>query len=399
MVRRAGCARSARLATVSPDGEAQNVRVPGRPSLVPGRPREPRQLADASCSERRSADRSPGACPGVWRGGSEPVEVLLPNGMVVTCHQKHEVPLVQLEVQSYFGNGVQLKPGDTMFDVGANIGLFSLAAYHHCDRDLRIFAFEPVAAIFDLLQANCERNAGEPHVNVFRCGLSDRSGTADLAYYPRAPVLSTAYPDREADLKVLKEIVVNSLIHLAEAPLALRCLCWVPRRLRERLVDYALRRALVPVTTPCQMRTLSEVVAGIRGRPHRPVESRRREGGARRAQRHRRRRLAEIRQVVVEVHDLDHRVETTAQIADGSRATPDQRGATAHAEGHQHLHDLRGAEPLRAWLTGRREVSPRARSGRRAVRAAPARAAAPAPRSRPGAPARPPHRAGCRDRH
>ena len=147
------------------------------------------------------------------------VEVLLPNGMVVTCHQKHEVPLVQLEVQSYLGNGVQLDPGDTMFDVGANIGLFSLAAYHHCDRDLRIFAFEPVAAIFELLQANCERNAGKPHVNVFRCGLSDRSGAADLAYYPRAPVLSTAYPDREADLRILKEIVVNSLIHLAEAPL------------------------------------------------------------------------------------------------------------------------------------------------------------------------------------
>jgi FkbM family methyltransferase len=242
------------------------------------------------------------------------VEVLLPNGMVVACHQKHEVPLVQLEVQSYFGNGVQLNPGDTMFDVGANIGLFSLAAYHHCDRDLRIFAFEPVAAIFELLQANCERNAGKPHVNVFRCGLSDRSGTADLAYYPRAPVLSTAYPDREADLRILKEIVVNSLIHLAEAPFALRCLRWIPRRLRDPLVDYALKRALVPVTAPCEMRTLSEVVSeyGVGCIDLLKVDVEKAEldvlNGIDGAD------WPKIRQVVVEVHDLDRRVETTTRL-------------------------------------------------------------------------------------
>jgi FkbM family methyltransferase len=242
------------------------------------------------------------------------VEVLLPNGMVVSCQQKHEIPLVQLEIESYFGNGMRLRAGDTMFDVGANIGLFSLAAYQHCERDLQIFAFEPVAAIFELLHANCARNAEEPHVNVFRCGLSDRSGTADLAYFPRAPVLSTAYPDREADLKILKEVVLNRLIYLAEAPLALRCLRWVPRALREPLVDCALKKALVPMTASCEMRTLSEVVSeyevdridllkvdvekaeldvlnGIAGKD-----------------------WPKIQQVVVEVHDLDHRIEKITKL-------------------------------------------------------------------------------------
>jgi FkbM family methyltransferase len=234
--------------------------------------------------------------------------------MVVSCQQRHEIPLVQLEIQSYFGNGMRLRAGDTMFDVGANIGLFSLAAYQHCGRDLQIFAFEPVAATFELLHANCARNTEEPHVNVFRCGLSDRSGTADLAYYPRAPVLSTAYPDREADLKVLKEVVLNRLIHLAEAPLALRCLRWVPRALREPLVDCALKAALVPMTAPCEMRTLSDVISeyevdridllkvdvekaeldvlnGIAGKD-----------------------WPKIQQVVVEVHDLDHRIEKITKL-------------------------------------------------------------------------------------
>jgi FkbM family methyltransferase len=242
------------------------------------------------------------------------VEVLLPGGMAVSCHQRHEVPLIQLEVQSYFSNGVRLRAGDTMFDVGANIGLFSLAAYQHCERDLRIFAFEPVAAIFELLQANCERNTTKPHVTVFRCGLSHRSGTADLAYYPRAPVLSTAYPDRDADLQILKEIVVNRLIHLAEAPLALRCLRWVPRPVRDRLVNCVLRRAIVPVTAACEMRTLSEVIAEYRvGRIDLlKVDVEKAEldvlNGIDGED------WPKIQQVVVEVHDLDRRVEATRRL-------------------------------------------------------------------------------------
>lgn len=239
------------------------------------------------------------------------VNVLLPNGMVVACHQKHEVPLVRLEIESYFGNGVQLNAGDTLFDVGANIGLFSLAAYEHCDRDLRIFAFEPVAAIFELLQVNCERNTTKPDVSVFHCGLSHSSGASDVAYYPRAPVLSTAYPDREADLRLLKEAIVNSIMYLAEAPFALRCLRWVPGSMRAPLVDYVLRRALVSETATCEMRTLSEVVSEYRvGRidllkvdvekAELDVLDGISEGD-----------WPKIQQVVVEVHDLSQRVERT----------------------------------------------------------------------------------------
>jgi hypothetical protein len=127
-------------------------------------------------------------------------------------------------------------------------------------------------------------------------------------------VLSTAYPDPEADLEILKEIVVNRLIHLAEAPLPLRCLCWVPRRLRATLVDYALRKALVPVRAPCEMRTLSEVVSeyGVGRIDLLKVDVEKTEldvlHGIDRED------WPKIRQVVVEVHDLDRRVETTTNL-------------------------------------------------------------------------------------
>jgi FkbM family methyltransferase len=243
--------------------------------------------------------------------------------MIVSCHQKHEVPLVQLEVQSYFGNGLQLNAGDTVFDVGANIGLFSLAAYEHCDRDLRIFAFEPIAAIFELLKANCERNTAGRHVNVFRCGLSHSAGACELAYYPRAPVLSTAYPDAESDLQMVKETVANGIIYLAEAPLALRCLRWLPAALRGPLIEFVLRRALVSEIATCQMRTLSEVVSeyGVRRLDLLKVDVEKSEldvlDGISRAD------WEKIQQVVVEVHDLDQRVERTKAllIAAGLRST------------------------------------------------------------------------------
>jgi hypothetical protein len=54
--------------------------------------------------------------------------VTLPNGITVSCLQKHDVPFISVEVQSYFSRVLRLQPGDTVFDAGANIGHFSLAA-------------------------------------------------------------------------------------------------------------------------------------------------------------------------------------------------------------------------------------------------------------------------------
>jgi FkbM family methyltransferase len=189
-----------------------------------------------------------------------PVDVSLPNGAVVSCLQKHEVPLVQLEIETYFTNGIKLKPGDTVFDVGANIGLFSLAAYERCGHDLRVFAFEPVDAIFQVLRSNLERRTRTVLANTLPYGLSNSSRTIQFAYYPGAPVLSTAYPDETADLAVVKDAVLNSIIHLDQAPLAVRCLRWLPKALGSLILDCALRWTLRRKTVNCQLRTLSQVV-------------------------------------------------------------------------------------------------------------------------------------------
>ena len=229
--------------------------------------------------------------------------------MVVSCHQRHEVPIVNLEIQGYLANGLRLNPGDTMFDVGAHVGLFTLGAYEHCERNLNVYAFEPAQDTFEVLRLNLARYDQKEQLKTFRSGLSSSSGAVSFAYYPRATSLSTAYPDEEADLKMVKEAILNNIIYLNEAPLLLRCLRWLPSFLRGLILHYPLKRTLYPKTVTCQMQTLSQFLGDQRIdridllkvdaekselEIFRGIEAQ---------------DWPKIQQVVVDVHDLDQRLE------------------------------------------------------------------------------------------
>ena len=144
-------------------------------------------------------------------------DVSLAGGMVVSCLQKHEVPILDLEVQGYLKH-LELRPGDTVFDVGANIGLFSLAVHERCQQDVRLYAFEPVKAIYEVLRANLARHGTGDQLRSFEFGFSSHSEDTTFAYYPGAPNLSTAYPIDSDDLAIMREAVLNNIMHLAQAP-------------------------------------------------------------------------------------------------------------------------------------------------------------------------------------
>jgi FkbM family methyltransferase len=237
-------------------------------------------------------------------------DVSLAGGMVVSCLQKHEVPILNLEVQGYFDKHLELRPGDTVFDVGANIGLFSLAVYERCQQDVRLYAFEPVKAIFDVLRANLARHGTGDQLRIFQLGLSSHSEDTTFVYYPGAPNLSSAYPVDSDDVSIMREAVLNNIMHLAEAPLAVRCLRLVPSALRARVVQYALKRALSPKQVVCRMQTLSRFV-----REHAIERIDLLKIDAEKAELEIFRGIGaqdwpKIQQVVVEVHDLDDRLET-----------------------------------------------------------------------------------------
>jgi FkbM family methyltransferase len=64
--------------------------------------------------------------------------------------------------------------GDVFWDIGANVGIYSLYAAAH--RGIRVVAFEPAAANYYLLNRNIELNGIDDRVQAYCIALSDESG-------------------------------------------------------------------------------------------------------------------------------------------------------------------------------------------------------------------------------
>ena len=108
----------------------------------------------------------------------------------------------------------------------------------------------------------------------------------------------------------MKGALLDNMIHLAEAPLAVRCLRWVPKFLRDPIVHAALARTLRPTTVTCRMETLSRFVSdhGIERIDLLKIDAEKAEHEVFRGIETMDWR--KIRQVVVEVHDLDDRLDS-----------------------------------------------------------------------------------------
>jgi FkbM family methyltransferase len=122
-------------------------------------------------------------------------QLRLPNGLMIAAANRPEVAFLYDEIigqDAYFRHGLTLPPGGCVFDVGANIGLFTLAITRR-EPTLEVHAFEPVPAIYRLLALNAERHF--PRTVLHNVGLGAAPGVVPFAYYPRCSGWSTRYPD------------------------------------------------------------------------------------------------------------------------------------------------------------------------------------------------------------
>jgi FkbM family methyltransferase len=77
------------------------------------------------------------------------------------------------------------QPGDTAFDVGANMGYFTSLLAHRVGRPGRVLAFEPHPVTFPLLKCNIElqgRSGGA--ISAFNVALSEATGEGTLDILP-----------------------------------------------------------------------------------------------------------------------------------------------------------------------------------------------------------------------
>jgi FkbM family methyltransferase len=235
----------------------------------------------------------------------------LPNDMVVeqlggfieTTAVYREV----FEEDVYFQHGIQIDDGDTVVDVGANIGMFVLRVLR-MPIAVRVVAVEPMPPTFAALEKNVQAHGrADAHVSLVHAAVGAQAGSVDFEFYPRATGFSTMFP---SDRKRLEPWLLNDLLsHYAtfqqRHPL-LGALLYPFRKLLLRLI---IARRMQPVRMTATLRTLSSMVdehaltridllkVDVEGAELQVLQGVRDEHWAR------------IKQVVLEVQDLDGRLQ------------------------------------------------------------------------------------------
>ncbi len=187
----------------------------------------------------------------------KPLLVQLPNGLKIFGLNQIELGFLYREIferKVYFKHGITLQQGHCVFDVGANVGLFSLLVTDQV-KDLNLYAFEPIPEIFQVLQLN--QAAHFPKAQLLNCGLSQVAKTATLIYYPNCSGWSTLYPDEQQVRESLYAYAKHSKQGLLTTTLA-KILPGVHRSIFDQIAN-RLFGGRQPVSCPLQ--TLSQVIA------------------------------------------------------------------------------------------------------------------------------------------
>ncbi|MEM9539909.1 MAG: FkbM family methyltransferase [Cyanobacteria bacterium P01_E01_bin.42] len=126
-------------------------------------------------------------------------KLTLPNGLEYYSLSKKETEFIFTEIfinREYLQNGIVIRPGDCIFDVGANIGLFSLFMSEIQD-NIKIFAFEPIPDTFSVLRENINLHQ-IGNISLFNYGLGAEN-TLDrvFTFYPHMPGNSTERPEEK----------------------------------------------------------------------------------------------------------------------------------------------------------------------------------------------------------
>jgi FkbM family methyltransferase len=77
-----------------------------------------------------------------------------------------------------------LKNGDTVIDLGAGIGDFTVLASKKVGQNGKVIAFEPNTEDFKLLQINAEKNSCK-NVIALNLGVADRPGEKEISFWGR----------------------------------------------------------------------------------------------------------------------------------------------------------------------------------------------------------------------
>jgi FkbM family methyltransferase len=122
----------------------------------------------------------------------------LPNGLtfhLTSIEMLYSAKYVLNEIfvqQRYFRKGFEIRPGDTVVDIGANMGMFVLWAAPQADKG-RVFAIDPAQLAFDCLQSNIRMN-GLKNVTAIRAAVGKQGERMEMIEYPGLNIVSHQAP-------------------------------------------------------------------------------------------------------------------------------------------------------------------------------------------------------------
>jgi FkbM family methyltransferase len=223
----------------------------------------------------------------------------LPNGVSVAHRNKSETDFLFSEIfqdQSYLRHGIRLDDGCCVFDVGANIGLFSLFVGLRY-KGSTIYAFEPIPPVFETLSLNAEIYG--LNAKLFQLAISDELKEAEFTYYPYASVLSSQHSGHVDAQQVVKSFLLNQQ-RLERGSVDTN---------NDKLIDELLSERLIKEGFTCTLKPLSDVIRenGVERIDLLKIDVEKSEMDVLKG-------IAEpdwpkIRQVVAEVHDIDGRLQ------------------------------------------------------------------------------------------
>jgi FkbM family methyltransferase len=221
----------------------------------------------------------------------------LPNQIVIFHQNKAETDQFYEDIfvhEVYTKNGIVLPEHACIFDVGANIGLFTLFILQKYPQ-AAVYAFEPSPPTFNILCRNTE-NFGT-RVKLMNSGLSDTKREATFTFYPLSSGMSSFYAQPEEEREVLQTIIYNQICHgMKEMQQVLQH------------EDELLQERLRAEKFVCQLRTLSDVIHeyGIETIDLLKIDAQKSEAdilnGIDQAD------WPKIKQIVMEVHDINGRL-------------------------------------------------------------------------------------------
>lgn len=180
-------------------------------------------------------------------------KIKLVDNTIVYALRASEARMLDHHVDGYLTNGIQINDGDTVLDVGANIGIFGVRASQK-GKMVKVYCFEPIPEIAETLAKNAELVGGN-QISVCKYGVSSENTEAEFTYFPNTPALSTLHPDHwDNDPQAFKNAVKGTM---KNPPENMRWMKLIPTVFSGLIASYLVSGRK---QVKCSLRTLSTVI-------------------------------------------------------------------------------------------------------------------------------------------